>query len=116
MRTAKNRVLRRGPARATSRSHRPSAREERLREIAGELRRAAESLGIRVREERLMREVGYHPHSGLCRLRGEEILLIDYDLAPDLQIELLAGILTDYDLGRCSAFPGEGRGGPRKLT
>ena len=46
-----------------------------------------------------MREVGYHPHSGLCRLRGEEILLIDYDLAPDLQIELLAGILTDYDLG-----------------
>jgi len=35
-----------------------------------------------------MREVGYHPHSGLCRLRGEEILLIDWELAPDLQIEL----------------------------
>lgn len=49
-----------------------------------------------------MREVGYHPHSGLCRLRGEEVLLIDYDLAPDLQIELLASILADYDLGTVS--------------
>lgn len=49
-----------------------------------------------------MREVGYHPHSGLCRLRGEEILLIDYALAPDLQIELLAGVLAGHDLGAVS--------------
>ena len=45
-----------------------------------------------------MREVGYHPHSGLCRLRGEEILLIDWELAPDLQIELLVGALDGHDL------------------
>jgi hypothetical protein len=47
-----------------------------------------------------MREVGYHPHSGLCRLRGEEILLIDWELAPDLQIELLVAALDGHDLGR----------------
>ena len=45
-----------------------------------------------------MREVGYHPHSGLCRVHGQEVLLIDWDLAPDLQIELLAGVLEDHDL------------------
>jgi hypothetical protein len=88
----------RGAGRVAARSRRPTAREERLRAVAKELRSAAETVGIRVREERLMREVGYHPHSGLCRLRGEEILLIDHELAPDLQIELLLSALEGYDL------------------
>ena len=92
--------MKRGAARATPRPRRASPREERLRALASELRDAAESVGIRVREERLMREVGYHPHSGLCRLRGEEILLIDWELAPDLQIELLVAALDGHDLGR----------------
>jgi hypothetical protein len=99
MRPAKVKGAKRGAGRAVPRSRRPSAREERLRALAAELRDAAESVGIRVREERLLREVGYHPHSGLCRLRGESILLIDYELSPDLQIELLVTALDGHDLG-----------------
>jgi hypothetical protein len=100
VRTTKVRGVKRGAARATPRSRRPSAREERLKAIVAELRDAAETVGIRVREERLMREVGYHPHSGLCRFRGEEVLLIDWELPADLQIELLVAALDGHDLDR----------------
>jgi hypothetical protein len=99
VRAAKVRGVKRGAARATSRSRRTSAREERLRALVAELRDAAETVGIRVREERLMREVGYHAHSGLCRFRGEEVLLIDWELSADLQIELLVAALEGHDLG-----------------
>ncbi len=61
--------------------------------VAAELRAAAEAVGIRVREERLLREVGYHPRSGLCRLRGEDVLLLDSGLSAELRIELLAEAL-----------------------
>lgn len=58
-----------------------------------ELRAAAQAAGIRVREERLLREVGYHARSGLCRLRGEEVLLLDSDLPAELRIDLLSEAL-----------------------
>ena len=37
----------------------------------------AESLLIEVREENLLREVGYHVHSGGCVLKGKELILLD---------------------------------------
>ena len=55
-------------------------------------------MGIRVRKERLIREVGYHTQSGLCRVDGEEILLLDSDLPTDREIELLAVVLETRDL------------------
>jgi hypothetical protein len=80
------------------RRQRAAARSPRLEAIAVELCAIAERAGVRVRQERLLREVGYHTQSGLVKLGGEEILLLDHELAPDLKIDLLVGVLASRDL------------------
>jgi len=84
---------------------RPSARAARLAALIAELENAVEALGIRVRRERLMREVGYHARSGLCRVGGEEVLFLDHDLSPDDEIELLAVVLADRDVSAVEMSP-----------
>ncbi len=91
--------------RAAATPKRPSARAARLAALIAELENAAEAVGIRVRRERLMREVGYHARSGLCRVGGEEILFLDHDLSPDDEIELLAVVLADRDLSAVEMSP-----------
>jgi hypothetical protein len=76
----------------------PAPRSPRLGALADELRDVAERAGIRVRQERLLREVGYHTQSGLVRLDGEEILLLDHELSPEAKIDLLTGVLRGRDL------------------
>jgi hypothetical protein len=90
--------VRSGTSKATEHGHRAkhghhTAREARLEARVEELRSAVEQSGVRVRRERLMREVGYHVRSGLVRLGDEEILLLDLDLALDAQEELLLDVL-----------------------
>src|SRR5690349_20194303 len=84
---------------------RPSVRAARLAALIAELENAVESLGIRVRRERLMREVGYHARSGLCRVGDEQILFVDHDLTPDDEIELLALTLSGHDLSAVEMSP-----------
>jgi hypothetical protein len=95
------------PGKATGRTahKRPSARAARLAALIAELENAVEAVGIRVRRERLMREVGYHARSGLCRVEGEPILFIDHDLSPDDEIELLALTLSGKDLADVDISP-----------
>lgn len=57
--------------------------------VLDELKAAATRLGIAVREERLLREVGYRVHSGSCRVAGQHIILLDRGLSPQAQIEVL---------------------------
>lgn len=99
------RTTRRGGRGAAATPKRPSARAARLAALIAELENAAEAMGIRVRRERLMREVGYHARSGLCRVGGEEILFLDHDLSPDDEIELLAVVLADRDLSAVEMSP-----------
>jgi hypothetical protein len=54
----------------------------------------AQQLNIEVRTEKLLREVGYKPRSGRCRVNGQEIILIDRDAPISEQIEFLASELT----------------------
>jgi hypothetical protein len=54
----------------------------------------AQQLNIEVRTEKLLREVGYKPRSGRCRVNGQEIILIDRDAPISEQIEFLAAELT----------------------
>lgn len=98
-RATKPKVRKRPPASARRRvSAKDREKTEKLEALIGELRTAAEAIGIRVRRERLLREVGYHVRSGLCRLDDQEILLVESELAPDVQIELLLGALAGRDL------------------
>ena len=64
---------------------------ERLKEIAA-------ASGLEVREERLLREVGYSVKSGVCRLDEQEILLLDKNASPAERIETVCGVLAGRDL------------------
>jgi hypothetical protein len=59
-----------------------------------ELLSTAQQLNIEVRTEKLLREVGYKPRSGRCRVNGQEVILIDRDAPISEQIEFLASELT----------------------
>ena len=52
----------------------PTRRNEKVYQ---ELMTVAESLLIEVREENLLREVGYHVRSGGCVLKGKALILLD---------------------------------------
>jgi len=67
-------------------------------ELLEELKRAAEKLGLQVREERLLREVGYRVRSGRCRLREDEIIFLERGLPPSAQIDVLVEELARRSL------------------
>jgi hypothetical protein len=62
----------------------------RMQELIG----TARQLNIEVRTEKLLREVGYKPRSGRCRVNGQEVILIDRDAPISEQIEFLASELN----------------------
>ena len=55
---------------------------------------AAQHLNIEVRTEKLLREVGYRPRSGRCRVNGQDVILLDRDAPMSEQIEFLASELS----------------------
>ena len=70
---------------------RPKNRQEaRLQDLIV----SAKQLNIHVRMEKLLREVGYRAHSGRCRVKGQELIVIDRDIALGDQIEFLANELA----------------------
>jgi len=69
----------------------PSPVLERLKEIAA-------ASGLEVREERLLREVGYSVRSGVCRVSDQEVLLLDRNATPAERIEAICGVLAERDL------------------
>ena len=78
-------------ARTTRTVEEPSPLLERLKEIAA-------ASGLEVREERLLREVGYSVRSGVCRVSEQEVLLLDRNVPPAERIEVLLGLLSERDL------------------
>jgi hypothetical protein len=63
-----------------------------------ELKNAAEKLGLSVREERLLREVGYRVRSGSCRVRDAEVIFLDRGLPTTAQIDVLVEELVRHPL------------------
>lgn len=66
--------------------------------LCEQLKELAEKLGITVREEVLLREVGYRVRSGLCRVRGQDVLFLDRHARPDEKVEVLVRELARRDL------------------
>ena len=58
----------------------------------------ADKLGIRVREEILLREVGYRVRSGLCRVRGQDVVFLDRHLSQGERLEVMLTALEGRDL------------------
>jgi hypothetical protein len=72
-----------------------AAREAAAQEaLLEELKAAAEKLGMRIREERLLREVGYRVRSGRCRLRDDEIIFLERGLPASVQLDVLVDELA----------------------
>jgi len=70
---------------------RPKNRQEaRLQDLID----SAKQLNIHVRMEKLLREAGYRAHSGRCRVKGQELIVIDRDTPLVDQIEFLTNELA----------------------
>ncbi|HKF29028.1 MAG TPA: hypothetical protein VKB29_07355 [Candidatus Binataceae bacterium] len=73
-------------------------KESRLLKLVDELCEAAERVGLVVRREKILREIGYRVRGGACRLREKNLVIIDRDMAPAEQLEVLADALRSRDL------------------
>jgi hypothetical protein len=70
----------------------------RLLRLVDELSEAAKRLGLEVRREKILREVGYRARGGACRFRDRNLIIFDRELAPAEQVEILAEALRGQDL------------------
>ena len=70
----------------------------RIASLIDELAEPAERIGLQVRRERLLREVGYRARGGACRLREKDLVIIDSAQPPAEQLEVLLGALRTRDL------------------
>lgn len=66
--------------------------------LLDELKTAATRLGFEVREEKLLREVGYRVRSGSCRVGESQLILLDRDLPVHAQIDILVDELAGRPL------------------
>jgi hypothetical protein len=73
-------------------------KESRMLKLVDELCEAAERVGLVVRREKILREIGYRARGGACRLREKDLVIIDRDMAPAEQLEVLAEALRSHDL------------------
>ena len=71
---------------------------EELSPLLERLKEIAVASGLEVREERLLREVGYSVRSGICRVVDQEVLLLDKNATPAERIEALCSLLSERDL------------------
>lgn len=74
------------------------SRTGRAARLVEELSRVAAGIGMTVRRERLLREVGYRARGGACRLREQALVIIDRDQPPADQLEVLIEALGPRDL------------------
>lgn len=79
-----------------------SAMDEK--EILNQLEELAKSLGIIIRYEQLLKEGSFFP-GGLCRIKGEDILIINSMAGIDDKIEILAKAVVPFDLSRIYMRP-----------
>ncbi len=66
--------------------------------VLEELKAAAVRLGFEVREEKLLREVGYRVRSGSCRVREKHVILLDRGLPASAQVDILVEELAGRPL------------------
>jgi hypothetical protein len=72
--------------------------EARMMRIVDELAEAAQRVGLEVRREKILREIGYRTRGGACRLREKNLLIVDRDQPASEQLEVIAEALRSRDL------------------
>ena len=69
-----------------------------------QLEEVARALGITVRYEPIRKESSFYP-GGLCRLRGETVLIINSQATMDDKIQTVAEALRHFDLSQVFMRP-----------
>ena len=82
-----------------NRKNKATRDEEAASLLLQRLKDLVERVGVTVRDERLVREVGYHVRSGGCVLHGQDVLLLDSAASVAERIEALLDFLSRRDLG-----------------
>lgn len=75
-----------------------STQASRATQLVAELEELAKRVGIQVRREKLLREIGYRARSGWCMMREQNLVIMDRTLNPSEQLEVLASALRQRDL------------------
>jgi hypothetical protein len=70
----------------------------RLLRLVDELSEAARRLGLEVRREKILREVGYRARGGACRFRDRNLIILDREMTSADQVEILVEALRGQDL------------------
>ena len=70
-----------------------------------ELKNIATRLGFDVREEKLLREVGYRVRSGSCRVHEAHLIFLDRGLPVSAQIDILVDELAGRPLDEVYLSP-----------
>lgn len=76
------------------RKHMRAPKKNKSESLLQELIAAAERMNIEVRTEKLLREVGYHAKSGGCRVKGQQLIIVDRDAPLRDQIDFLTDELA----------------------
>jgi hypothetical protein len=72
-------------------------KESRLMAVVDELVEAAKRVGLEVRREKILREIGYRARGGACRVRDRNLVIIDREQPAHEQLEVLAEALRARD-------------------
>lgn len=79
---------------------------DRERHLLDQLKEIGSKVGLEVREERLIREVGYSVHSGRCVVKGQEVILLDRNAGISERTDALIQSLSGCDLTDIYLEPG----------
>jgi hypothetical protein len=93
---------------SVAKRERPSAARRasyKIEVILEELKGLAARVGLEVREEKLLREIGYQVRSGCCRFREQNLLFLDRELPAASRMEVLLEELARRDLGAVYVSP-----------
>jgi N-dimethylarginine dimethylaminohydrolase len=73
--------------------------------ILGQLEELARSLGIEIRNEPIRKESSFSP-GGLCRFKGDYLMIVNSKATNEDRIEALARALSRFDLDQVYLRPG----------
>jgi len=71
----------------------------------GELKEVAIRLGIQVREEKLLREVGYRVRGGSCRVHDQDVVFLDRDRPVTERVDILLDELSQREVDTQALSP-----------
>ena len=69
-----------------------------------QLEELTENLGVKIRYEKILKEGSFFS-GGLCRIKGEEVIIINSKVSVEDKIDILAKALMSFDLSQVFIKP-----------